>query len=122
LAAVITDGVRVTGVAHVRRRPNAWVQTALEWLYPTCAVEGCSATARLQNDHRDDWAETHITAFDGLDRYCPPHHHRKTRQNWGLVAGVGKRAFVPPTDPRHPRNARPTERPPPAANDPPEAA
>lgn len=28
------------GVAHLGRRPTAHQQSALEWLYPTCAVEG----------------------------------------------------------------------------------
>jgi len=79
LTAVATRGVDVVGVAHLGRRPTAHQQTALQWLYPTCAVEGCHAVARLEMDHRE---------------------------NWGLVAGRGKRAFVPPGDHRHPRDAR----------------
>jgi hypothetical protein len=124
LSAIICDGVQVTGVAHLQRTPNVYEKTALRWLYPTCAAEGCSATARLENDHRQDWAKTHVTGFDGLDRYCGAHHDLKTRESWALVEGVGKRPFVPPTDPRHPRHggSAGTERPPPAANDPPEAA
>jgi hypothetical protein len=35
LAAVVTKGKEVVGVAHLGRRPNAHQQTALEWLYPT---------------------------------------------------------------------------------------
>src|SRR5688572_11790433 len=42
LAAVVTRGTQVVGVAHLGRRANATQQTALEWLYPTCAAEGCS--------------------------------------------------------------------------------
>jgi hypothetical protein len=34
LAAVVTKGKNVVGVAHLGRRPNAHQQTALEWLYP----------------------------------------------------------------------------------------
>jgi uncharacterized protein DUF222 len=112
LAAVITKGVAVTGVAHLGRRPTAAQRSALEWLYPTCAVEGCSALAR-QIDHRVDWAKTHITLLDLLDGYCGHHHDLKTYDGWALVEGVGKRAFVPPSDPRHPRNAANHERPPP---------
>ena len=104
LAAVVTAGEAVVGVAHLRRRPRAVQQTALEWLYPTCAVEGCTATTWLENDHRVDWAQTRLTVFDLLDRLCTHHHDLKTRQGWALVEGRGKRAFVSPQDPLHPRH------------------
>lgn len=106
LAAVVTDGARVVGVAHLGRRANARQQTALEWLYPTCAVAGCAAVAHLENDHRVEWARTHTTVFDLLDRLCTHHHDRKSLDGWALVPGEGKRAFVPPDDPRHPRRAK----------------
>ena len=105
VAAVITKGEQLTGVAHLGRAPTAKQQSALEWLYPTCAALGCSAVARLERDHRIDWADTHITMLDWLDRLCSHHHALKTRKNWMLVDGHGKRAFVPPDDPRHPSNA-----------------
>ena len=117
LAAVLTRGVKVTGVAHLGRRPTVAQVSGLQWLYPSCAVEGCSVPAR-QWDHRDDWADTHRTPFDGLDGYCCHHHDLKTYEGWGLVEGVGKRAFVAPDDPRHPKNVSmgsERERPPPAA-------
>jgi hypothetical protein len=66
-----------------------------------------------QWDHREDWSATHRTPFDGIDGYCCHHHDKKTYDGWALVAGVGKRAFVAPDDPRHPRNAKTQERPPP---------
>jgi len=113
----------VVGVAHLGRQPTAHQRTALEWLYPTCAVEGCSAVARLEMDHREAWATTHVTLFTLLDRLCSHHHRLKTRENWGLVDGRGKRAFVAPTDERHPRHARKAQRPPiAAATGPPGAA
>jgi hypothetical protein len=102
LAAVVTRGVGVVGVAHLSRRPTAYQQSALEWLYPTCAVAGCSASSWLENDHRLDWAKTHLTVFDLLDRLCTHHHDRKSLDGWALITGSGKRAFVPPDDPRHP--------------------
>jgi hypothetical protein len=105
LAAVVTKGKDVVGVAHLGRRPNAHQQSALEWLYPTCAVKGCNSVAFLENDHRDDWADTHTTVFDLLDRLCTHHHRLKTTDAWALVDGRGKRAFVPPNDSRHPCNA-----------------
>ncbi|HEV3130319.1 MAG TPA: DUF222 domain-containing protein [Acidimicrobiales bacterium] len=117
LAAVITRGRQVCGVAHLGRRPTAAQVSGLQWLYPTCAVEGCSAMAR-QWDHRDDWSRTHRTPFDGLDGYCCHHHDLKTYDGWGLAEGVGKRAFVAPDDPRHPKNRpkpKAKERPPPKA-------
>jgi hypothetical protein len=105
LAAVVTKGKEVMGVAHVGRRPSAWQQTALEWLYPTCNVEGCNTVGFLQTDHREDWAKTHTTVLELLDRLCPHHHYLKTHEGWALVEGLGKRPFVPPGDPRHPRHA-----------------
>ena len=96
LAAVITRGERLVGVAHLGRAPTAKQQTGLEWLYPTCAAEGCSQAARLQRDHRVDWARSKVTLFELLDLLCPFHHRLKTVENWMLVEGRGKRPFVPP--------------------------
>jgi hypothetical protein len=112
LAAVVTRGEAVMGAAHLGRRPNAVQQTALEWLYPVCAAEGCAAQAFLQTDHRVDWARSHVTLLDLLDRLCSHHHQLKTREGWSLVEGSGKRAFVPPDDPRHPGHQRPPPTPP----------
>ncbi len=107
LKAIVTDGEKVTGVAHLGRRPNAYQRSALDWLFPTCAADGCGTRAEfLQTDHREDWARAHFTAFDLLDRLCRLHHALKTLHGWALVAGRGKRAFVPPEHPRHPRYAR----------------
>jgi hypothetical protein len=68
-------------------------------------VEGCSTVAFLEVDHRVDWARSHLTVLDLLDRLCSHHHDLKSREAWALVHGRGKRAFVPPDDPRHPRHA-----------------
>jgi hypothetical protein len=103
LAAIVTKGEEITGVAHLGRRPTAHQRSALEWLYPTCAAEGCNALTYLEVDHRDDWATTHRTVFDLLDRLC----RHLTRDGWALEEGHGKRAFVAPGDPRHPRHAAP---------------
>jgi len=43
LAAIVTKGKEVVGVAHLGRRPTAHQRSALEWLYPTCAAEGCNS-------------------------------------------------------------------------------
>jgi hypothetical protein len=105
LTALIAKAERIVGVAHLGRAPTAKQQTALEWMYPTCAVAGCSQSVRLQRDHRVDWSKTRITVLDLLDLLCSFHHGRKTTKGWGLVEGRGKRDFVPPEDPRHPRHA-----------------
>jgi hypothetical protein len=91
---------------HLGRKPTAMQTTALEWLSPTCANEACNNTWRLEKDHREDWAKTKITLLDWLDHLCHHCHALKTRQNWALIPGRGKRPFVPPSDPRHPRFAR----------------
>jgi hypothetical protein len=117
LAAVVTNGTQVLGVAHLGRKFTAHQQTALDWLNPKCAVEGCDALARLEYDHRADWAETHVSLVDLADRLCRYHHHMKSHERWALVAGTGKRAFVSPDDPRHPANAGTAN-----ANAPPSAA
>ncbi|HET7719185.1 MAG TPA: DUF222 domain-containing protein, partial [Acidimicrobiales bacterium] len=67
------------------------------------AAEDCTSVAWLENDHRLDWAASHTTMLDLLDRLCSHHHDLKTIDNWALVDGHGKRAFVAPDDPRHPR-------------------
>ena len=108
LTAVVTKGQKLLGVAHLGRRPNALQQTALQWLYPSCANEACSAQARLDYDHRLDWSRTHFTVLDLLDRLCSHCHALKTRQNWSLVEGRGKRALVPPRG-RAPSPERRTE-------------
>ncbi|HET9078148.1 MAG TPA: DUF222 domain-containing protein [Acidimicrobiales bacterium] len=103
IIGLLTKGEALVGVYHHGRHPNAYQRSALDFLHPTCAVEGCSSRAGLQYDHREDFARTRITAFDLLDRLCRHHHSRKTREGWALVDGRGKRPFVPPDDPRHPR-------------------
>jgi hypothetical protein len=106
VAAILTKGKEVVGVAHLGRRPTAYQRSALQWLYPSCAAAGCAEQMHLENDHREDWAKTHFTAFDLMDRFCRFHHWLKTNEGWALVEGRGKRDFVPPDDPRHPRHKR----------------
>lgn len=103
LAAIATRGKSLASVAHLGRRPTAHQRSALEWLYPTCAAEGCNSLTFLEIDHREDWAKTRVTLFDLLDRLCRHHHRLKTTDGWALIEGRGKRAFVAPDDPRHPR-------------------
>jgi hypothetical protein len=100
---VITTGVGVANVTHLGRGPTAAQKAALLWMNPTCAVQGCHR-ARVEWDHREPWAQTKHTRLDELDPLCSFHHDLKTRLGYALTAGGGKRAFVAPDDPRHPRN------------------
>ncbi len=104
VALVLTEGEEVRSVLHLGRRPTARQLSALQWLFPTCSVTGCSA-ARVQWDHRVDWRETRHTVLDELDGLCQRHHRLKTTKDWQLVEGTGKRDLVPPGDPRHPGKA-----------------
>ena len=102
IVGIITKGKKVVGVYHRGRRPNAHQQSALDFLYPVCAALGCNAST-LDYEHRKGFAKTRITMFDFLDKLCSHHHRLKTLKGWALVEGTGKRPFVPPDDPRHPR-------------------
>jgi hypothetical protein len=106
VGAILTKAKALVGVAHLGRQPTAHQQSALEWLYPSCAAKGCHAQGHLERDHRVDWAKTHYTMFDLLDLLCAHHHDLKTREGWELVEGSGKRPFVPPNDERHPRQCK----------------
>ena len=107
IVGILTKAQALVGVYHHGRHPNAYQRSALDFLYPTCAAEGCSSRDGLQYDHRHDYAKTHFTVFDLLDRLCRHHHRMKTQDGWALVEGNGKRAFVAPHDPRHPRHKQP---------------
>ncbi|MGH8824161.1 MAG: HNH endonuclease signature motif containing protein, partial [Jiangellaceae bacterium] len=100
---VITRGVDVANITHLGRGPTTAQKIALMWTNPTCAVEGCPRR-RIEYDHRTPWSQTRHTRLDELDGLCEYHHDLKTRLGWALVPGKGKRAFVPPDDPRHPRH------------------
>ena len=99
----------VANVTHLGRSPTVAQQVALWWLSPMCTNEDCTRTWRLENDHRIGWAETQRTRVDELDPLCDHEHDLKTYYGWALVPGTGRRPFVPPTDPRHPKNQPPPD-------------
>jgi hypothetical protein len=107
---VITNGVDVANVTHLGRGPTTAQKIALMWANDTCIAEGCHRR-RIEYDHRTPWAQTRHTRLDELDPLCEFHHDLKTRLGWALVPGKGKRPFVPPDDPRHPRHHRAQARP-----------
>ena len=106
---VITRGADVANVTHLGRGPTTAQKIALMWTNPTCAAESCHRR-RIEYDHRTPWAQTRHTRLDELDPLCDYHHDLKTRLGWALVPGKGKRPFVPPDDPRHPRHHSVRER------------
>ena len=103
---VITDGVDVLNVTHLGRGPTIAQKIAVMWTNPPCSVQGCHRR-RIEYDHQKPWAQTRHTRVDELDPLCGFHHDLKTRLHWALVPGTGKRAFVAPEDPRHPRYRTP---------------
>ncbi len=109
LKLVITKGVDVANVTHLGRSPTVAQQAALWWQAPMCTAEGCTRSRRLENDHEIGWAETKRTRVNELDPLCTHEHRLKTREGWALVAGTGKRPFVPPDDPRHPKYRAPPD-------------
>jgi hypothetical protein len=106
LKLVITKGVDVANVVHLGRGPTAAQRIALLWQAPKCTNEACSSMF-VQHDHREPWAKTKRTVLHELDPLCLHCHWLKTDANWALVTGKGRRAFVPPNDPRHPMNKPP---------------
>jgi hypothetical protein len=106
LKLVLAKGVDVANVVHLGRGPTAAQRIALLWSSPKCSNEACSGTF-TQIDHRTPWVASKQTVLAQLDPLCTHDHRLKTHQGWSLVDGVGRRAFVPPDDPRHPRNHPP---------------
>ena len=102
LHLVLTRG-RDANVTHLGRGANAAQRVTLLWRSPICQVLGCGRRARLEIDHREDYRYTRHTTLEELEPLCHADHQRKTRDGWSLVAGTGKRPFVPPDDRRHPR-------------------
>jgi hypothetical protein len=96
LALVLTKGKDVINVVHLGRQFTEHQKTALEWRDPECSVLGCSATVRLERDHREDWADTYVTRVPAADQLCHHHHRLKTTDGWRLEAGTGKRRMVAP--------------------------
>ena len=103
LKAVVTKGHDVVSVAHLGRRPNAYQQTALDWMFPVCAAEGCGTrAAHLETDHRLEWAKSHSTVLGLLDRLCKFHHYRKTYEGWPWSTGGARGRSCPPMTPATP--------------------
>jgi hypothetical protein len=100
---VITKGNDVVNTTYLGRGPNAAQRIALLWQGIKCFNEACDRTWR-QVDHREEFRRTRVTRLDNLDLLCDEDHDLKTYRGWALVEGKGRRQFVPPDHPRHPKN------------------
>lgn len=101
LKLVLTKGEAVCTLVNLKRPPTAAQTAAVMWRSPLCANEACGRRW-TEIDHNHDWAKCHRTELHNLDPLCDWCHDLKTRENWSLVEGTGRRPFVPPDDPRHP--------------------
>jgi hypothetical protein len=109
LKLVITNGVDVMNVTHLGGSATVAQQVALWWKSPGCEVLGCTRVHRIENDHHEDWADTHTTRLRKLKRLCEHHHDLKTYEGWALLDGDGPQPMVPPEDPRHPKYRAPPD-------------
>lgn len=102
LKALIHDGTDVLAVSHLGRTIPARVRTAVEELFPECAIEGCHTDRHLEIDHNTPFAEGGPTALWNLAGLCHFHHDYKHAHNLRLAGEGTNRSFVPagrPPDP-----------------------
>jgi hypothetical protein len=99
---VLTRGVDVVHVTHLGRKATEAMATALQWRGGWCSNLACDHDRFVQVDHRLGYANVHRTRVDELDGLCSECHALKTNENWQLVRGTGRRAFVPPEHRDHP--------------------
>jgi hypothetical protein len=107
LKLVITKGVDVANVVHLGRGPTAAQRVALSWIEPKCTNDACSRTFVQPHHGAGGYAVTKRTVLRELDNLCHHDHWLQHHRGWDLVDGAGRRPFVPPTDPRHPKNRPP---------------
>ena len=113
---VITKGIDVANYTYLGRGPNAAQDIALLWSQGVCQNIACSHRHR-ERDHRDPHADVRCSELAIFDDLCDFDHDLETYQGWALVDGTGRRAFVAPTDPRHPKHTRAGPEPPDAPPD-----
>lgn len=77
LAVVITDGVDIKNVTHLKRRTTAHQRTALEFWGIRCDVKGCDSTDFVDVHHTFQWVRSHHTRLDELRTPCKFHHREE---------------------------------------------
>jgi 5-methylcytosine-specific restriction endonuclease McrA len=95
LKALIVDGEDVRAVAHLGRTIPAKLRTAVEEMFPECAVEGCHVNRHLEIDHNLPISEDGPTALWNLRRLCAHHHEYKHARNLRLEGQGTRQRFVP---------------------------
>ena len=96
VTAVVSDGVDVSTVAHLGRRPTAHQRSALEVRDPECVVPSCHVRVGLEIDHVEPWSATRVSRLDALARLCRFHHAQKTHEGYRLEGGPGHRRWLKP--------------------------
>jgi hypothetical protein len=77
LVVVITDGVDILNVTHLKRRTTAHQRTALEFWGVRCDVKGCDSTDFVDVHHTFEWAQSQRTRLDELRTPCRFHHREE---------------------------------------------
>jgi hypothetical protein len=104
LAVVITDGVDVKNVTHIKRRTRAHQRTALEFWGIRCDVKGCDSTDFVDVHHTFEFARSHRTRLDELRTPCK-FHHRQEHKGRKPTADQLRSRGRPPADTRLPLSA-----------------
>src|SRR5439155_10619811 len=91
VTAVVSDGVDVSTVAHLGRRPTAHQRSALEVRDPKCVVPGCHVRVGLEIDHVEPWSATRVTKLPagGRPRALALAQARRQRRRPATTAATG---------------------------------
>jgi hypothetical protein len=95
LKALIVDGEDVRAVAHLGRTIPAKLRTAVDEMFPECAIEGCHVNRHLEIDHNVPISEGGPTALWNLRRLCAHHHEYKHTHDLRLDGEGTRQRFVP---------------------------
>lgn len=102
----ITRGREIATIAHLGRKADTYLRSALAFRDPVCAVEGCDCASGLEDHHIVAVADGGITSLANTVRLCGHHHDRITydgcrlvgshREGWRLVSPDGDGGPDPP--------------------------
>jgi hypothetical protein len=97
LAALVSDGIAISSVVHMGRRPTAAQWTALWVRDRSCVVPGCDTADGLEAHHLGGgWSATRTTSLDDLVLLCAHHHDLASYQGWTLTGPPGQWDWHPP--------------------------
>jgi hypothetical protein len=110
LKTIIT-GVNVLTISHLGRTIPAHLRTALDELFPECAIAGCNVAWSLEIDHNQPVEARGPTALWNLNKLCRYHHQHKTRHDLRLIGEGTTKQLVPKAE-WHPPDQHPQGQPP----------